>query len=145
MRELENSKANGLGIPLPAGRTRFYRRDDADNRLEFVGENAIDHSPKEELLRIYTGDAFDLVGERKCTDFKSEPANVEETFEVRVRNKKDVAVEVRVFERMWRWSNWEVLEKSHEFVKLDAFSIEFRPQAPANGEVVLTYRIRYHW
>src|SRR5258705_11943401 len=84
MRELMNTKANRLGIPLPAGRTRFYRRDDADNRLEFVGENTIVHTPKDELLRIYTGDAFGLVGERKGTDFKAvSPHAVEEAFEVR--------------------------------------------------------------
>jgi hypothetical protein len=141
-----NTKANGLGIPLPAGRTRFYRRDDADNRLEFVGENTIAHTPKDELLRIYTGDAFDLVGERKCTDFKAvSPTVVEEAFEIRVRNKKDVPVEVRVYERLWRWSNWEVLEKSHEFAKLDAGSIEFRVGVPSNGETVVTYRVRYWW
>jgi hypothetical protein len=145
MRALANTKANGLGIPLPAGRTRFYRRDDADQRLEFVGENTIDHTPADELLRIYTGDAFDLVGERKATDFKSAANEMEEAFEIRVRNHKDKAVEVRVFERLWRWGNWNVIEKSHDFVQLDAASIEFRVQVPASGETVVTFRVRYRW
>jgi len=68
MREFENSEKNGLGQPLPKGRARFYRRDDADGRLEFTGENLIDHTPKNETVRLYTGDAFDIVGERKRTD-----------------------------------------------------------------------------
>jgi len=146
MRELANTKANGLGIPLPKGRTRFYRRDDADGRLEFVGENMIDHTPTDEVLRIYTGDAFDVVGERKCTDTKVVVGRVcEEALEIRVRNHKKTPVEVRVYERLWRWSNWQIVEQSHEHAKLDAASIEFRVAVPAHGESVVTYRVRYDW
>lgn len=147
MREFVNSQANGLGIPLPKGKTRFYRRDDADGRLEFTGENRIDHTPKDETVRIYTGDAFDLVGERKRTDFRlsSNQQQMEESFEIRVRNRKPEAIEVRVFERLYRWVNWQVIQKSHEFTKQDAQSIEFRVQVPAGGETVVTYRVRYDW
>lgn len=147
MREFTNSQANGLGIPLPKGRTRFYRRDDADGRLEFTGENTIDHTPKDELVRIYTGDAFDIVGERKRTDFSvtNGDKQMEESFEIRVRNRKDAPVEVRVFERLYRWVNWQVIQKSHEFVKTDAQSIEFRVPVAAGGETVVTYRVRYNW
>ncbi|HEX5054781.1 MAG TPA: hypothetical protein VFZ65_23595 [Planctomycetota bacterium] len=147
MREFANTKANGLGMPLPKGRTRFYRRDDADGRLEFTGENLIDHTPKDETLRIHTGLAFDIVGERRRTDFRYENGNkqMEESFEIRVKNHKDAAVEVRVAEHLYRWVNWTVIQKSSEFVKVDAQSIEFRVQVPANGEQVVTYRVRYDW
>src|SRR5262249_51164192 len=81
MREFENSAKNKLGIPLPAGRVRFYRQDD-DGRLEFVGENRIDHTPKDELIRVYTGNAFDVVGERKSTNYNVDSNNhwAEESF-----------------------------------------------------------------
>lgn len=147
MREFVNTKANGLGIPLPKGRTRFYRRDDADGRLEFTGENLIDHTPRDEKVRIYTGDAFDVVGERKRTDYglSSSQHQLEEAFEIRVRNRKDKAIEVRIAERLYRWLNWQVIQKSHDFVQVDAQNIEFRVQVPAGGEQVVTYRVRYDW
>ena len=147
MREFENSEDNGLGQPLPKGRTRFYRRDDADGRLEFTGENTIDHTPKNETVRIYTGDAFDIVGERKRTDYllTSRQDQLEEAFEIRLRNRKAEPVEVRVTERLYRWVNWEVVAKSHEFQKTDAQNIDFRVTVPADGETVVTYRVRYDW
>ncbi|HWA09405.1 MAG TPA: hypothetical protein VG838_08150 [Opitutaceae bacterium] len=147
MREFDNTEANGLGQPLPKGRTRFYRRDDADGRLEFTGENLIDHTPKNETVRIYTGDAFDLVGERKRTDYvlNSRNDSAEEAFEIHVRNRKSEAVEVRVAERLYRWTNWEIVQKSHDFIKTDAQNVEFRVNVPADGETVVTYRVRYNW
>lgn len=147
MREFENSQANGLGIPLPKGRTRFYRRDDADGRLEFTGENRIDHTAKDERLRIYTGDAFDIVGERKRVDFQRDENKdqMEESFEIRVRNRKTETVEVRVAEALYRWVNWSVTQKSHDFVQTDAQHVEFRIQVPPNTEQVVTYRVRYSW
>lgn len=147
MREFENSQANGLGLPLPQGRLRFYRRDDADGRLEFTGENVIDHTPKDERLRFYTGNAFDLVGERKRLDYESQEGRkvAEEEFEVRVRNHKQEPVEVRIVEHLYRWSNWTVLRESHEHVKTDAQTIEFRVPVPKDGEQVVTYRVRYQW
>jgi len=147
MREFQNTKENGLGIPLPKGRTRFYRRDDADGRLEFTGENEIDHTPRDETVRIYTGDSFDVVGERKRTDFALNNGRdqMEEQFEIRVRNRKDTTIEVRIAERLYRWVNWNVIQKSHDFVQSDAQNIEFRVQVPPGGEQVVTYRVRYDW
>jgi len=146
VREFRNDEKSGLGIPLPKGKVRFYTRD-KDGQLEFTGENLIDHTPKDETVRIYTGDAFDVVGERKRTDYQvhNGQRQMEEAFEVKVRNKKDAAIEVRVFERLYRWINWQVIQKSHDFVKVDAQSIEFRVQVPAGGENVVTYRVRYDW
>jgi hypothetical protein len=147
MREFKNSAENGLGQPLPKGRARFYRRDDADGRLEFTGENTIDHTPKNETVRIYTGDAFDVVGERKRTDYvlNSRQDQLEEAFEIRVRNRKTEPVEVRIAERLYRWMNWEIVAKSHDFEKTDAQDVEFRVTVSADGETVVTYRVRYDW
>ena len=145
-REFKNSEANQLGIPLPKGRIRFYAQDD-DRQLEFVGENNIEHTPKDELVRVFIGDSFDLVGERKQTDFQLDEANhvVEETFDVTLRNRKKEAVEIRVVEHLFRWSNWSIVEKSQEFQKTDAQSIEFRVPLKPDEEKVVTYKVRYTW
>ncbi|MFZ5495982.1 MAG: DUF4139 domain-containing protein [Verrucomicrobiota bacterium] len=147
MREFRNSEDNGLGLPLPKGRTRFYRQDAADGRLEFTGENVIDHTPKNETVRLHTGDAFDLVGERRRTDFvlNNRQDQMEEAFEIKVRNRKTEPVEVRVAERLYRWSNWAVVDKTHDFEKRDDRNIEFRVTVPADGETVVRYRVRYDW
>lgn len=147
MREFKNSAENGLGVPLPQGRMRFYRRDDADGRLEFTGENTLDHTAKNETVRLYTGDAFDVVGERKRTDFalNNRQSQMEEAFEITVRNRKAEPVEVRVVERLYRGVNWLVLAQSRDFAKTDAQTIEFRVPVPAEGETVVTYRVRYDW
>ncbi len=146
-REFKNTKENGLGLPLPKGRTRFYRSDDADGALEFTGENALDHTPEGETVRIYTGDAFDLVGERKRTDYKLSNRNdeLEEAFEIRLRNRKKEPVEIRVTERMYRWFNWSLLENSEPYVKTDDRNIEFRVTLASDEEKVVTYRVRYDW
>ncbi|HUR46969.1 MAG TPA: hypothetical protein VMZ27_13910 [Candidatus Saccharimonadales bacterium] len=146
MREFANTEKNKLGVPLPKGRVRFYRRND-DGQLEFTGENTIDHTPAGENLRIYTGDAFDLVGERKRTNFKMDNnrENVDETFEIKLRNRKKEDVEIRVVEHLYRWSNWEVTEKSNAFLKTDAQTIEFRIAVKPDEEKVLSYSVHYSW
>jgi hypothetical protein len=145
-REFKNTEANKLGIPLPKGRVRFYSQDD-DRQLEFVGENNIDHTPKNELVRLYIGDSFDLVGERKRTDFKSNEANriFDETYEIKVRNRKKDPVEIRVVEHLFRWSNWTVTDKSQDFVKTNAQTIEFHVALKPDEEKIVTYKVRYTW
>ncbi len=145
-RQIVNSAKNGLGIPLPKGRVRFYRRD-ADGHLEFIGENTIDHTPKDETLRVYTGNAFDLTGERRQTDFHSNSSNTvsDETFEIKVRNHKAVPVEFRVVEHLYRGLTWAILEHSQEFVKTDAHTIEFRVPVAPNRQGVVTYTAHYTW
>jgi len=147
MREFRNSEENKLGLPLPKGRMRFYRRDDADARIEFTGENELDHTARNELIRVKTGDAFDVVGERTRTDFQGQNRQdyAEETFEIKVRNRKTDAIEVRVVEHLYRWTNWSVIQKSDDFTKQDAQTIEFRVKVPADSEKVVTYRVRYDW
>jgi len=147
MKEFENSEKNNLGIPLPRGVVRFYRRDD-DGQLEFTGENIIDHTPKDETVRVYTGNAFDLVGERKRTDYQIDTARnwLDEAFEIKVRNHKDKdSVEIRVVEHLYRWINWEIVEKSDDFVKTDSQTVEFRVQVPIGQEKVVTYKVHYTW
>jgi hypothetical protein len=146
MQEFKNSAENHLGIPLPKGRVRFYRRDD-DGQLEFTGENEIDHTPKDELIRIYTGNAFDLTGERRRVDYKlnQQARWVDESFEIKVRNHKTTPVEVRIVEHLYRWSNWDIAKSSDPFKKVDSQTAAFNVQIPPDGEKVLTYQVHYSW
>ena len=145
-REFKNSEANKLGIPLPKGRVRFYSQDN-DRQLEFVGENNIEHTPKEEIVRLFIGDSFDLFGERKQTEFKVNEANhtLDETFEIQLRNRKKEAVEIRVLEHLFRWTNWTIMDKSQEFQKTDAQTIEFRVPLKPDEEKTVTYKVHYTW
>jgi hypothetical protein len=146
MQEFKNSKANNLGMPLPKGRLRFYRRDD-DGQVEFTGENTIDHTPTDETIRVYTGNAFDIVGERRRTNYRLDTNHnsLDEAFEIKVRNHKKEAVEVRVVEKLYRWITWDIQQKSDPFNKLDSKTIEFRVQIPPDGEKVVTYTAHYSW
>ena len=145
MREFKNSEANHLGIPLPKGRVRFYRRD-SDGQLEFTGENTIDHTPKDETLRAFTGDAFDLTGERKRTNFKvNNYNNADESFEIKLHNHKKEPVEIRVVEHLYRWTNWDITEASDTWLKTDAQTIEFRVQVKPDEEKTVTYTAHYSW
>ena len=146
-REFKNAETNRLGIALPKGKLRFYRRDDG-GQLQFVGENVIDHTPRNETVRVTTGNAFDLVGERKQTDFRVDTGEkwVDETFEIKLRNhKKGAAVEIRVVEHLYRWSNLNITAKSDEFVKKDAQTIEFRVPVKPDEEKTVTYTVHYSW
>jgi hypothetical protein len=144
MREFKNSEENHLGMPLPTGRIRVYRRDDADGRLEFVGEDNIEHTPKNELVRIRTGDAFDVVAERTATNQNSSrfQGTSEQAYEIKLRNRKTEPVEVRVVEKLYG-PNWTIIEKSDEFTKKDAQTIEFRVKLDPDQVHVLDYRVRY--
>ena len=146
MREFENTEENHLGMPLPAGRVRFYRQDD-DGQLEFVGENKIDHTPKDEPLRVYTGNSFDLVGERRRTDFAvdNNATWLDEAFEIKLRNHKDEPVEIRIVEHLYRWYGWEIKEKSHDFEKTESQTVEFRVTVPPDGEQTVAYKVHYTW
>jgi hypothetical protein len=146
MQEIVNSKSNNLGMPLPKGRVRFYRRD-KDGALEFIGENEIRHTPTDETLRIFTGDAFDLVGERRQTNFQVDynAHKIDESFEIKVRNHKKESANVRVVEHLYRCVNWEIASKSDDFIKTDAHTAEFRVRIPAGAEKTLTYTVHYTW
>jgi hypothetical protein len=146
MREFYNSTTNHLGMPLPKGRLRFYRRD-ADGQMEFTGENQIDHTPRNERIRVTTGDAFDLAGERTRTDFKEDTNNrwIEESFNIKVRNHKKEPEEIQVVEHLNRWNNWNITASSQDFSKTDAQTVEFRVKVEPEGEGVVTYTVHYSW
>ena len=146
MREFMNSEANHLGIPLPKGKIRFYRRND-DGQMEFTGENMIDHTPKDETVRVYTGNVFDVTGDRRQTDYRIDNNGhmLDESFEIKLRNHKKEAVQVRVVEHLYRWSNWAVASKSDSFRKMDSRTIEFPVTIAPNSEKTVTYTVHYSW
>ena len=142
-----NSQGNHMGMPLPAGRVRVSKRDAADDTLEFIGEDAIDHTPKDERVLIKLGSAFDVVGERRQLAFSVDTSRrvMTEEIEVRLRNHKAEPVTVEVKENLYRWVNWEIVQKTHPFRKEDARTVEFPLRVPGGGEQVLRYTVRYTW
>lgn len=137
--EFRNSKKAGLGMPLPKGKIRVYK-EDTDGALEFIGEDQIDHTPKDEDVRIFLGNAFDLVGERTVTDSrKISNRSREETIEVTLRNHKDEDVVIRVVEHFW--GDWRILEKTHEPVEKDAGKAEFDVPVSPGEEAVMRVKV----
>jgi hypothetical protein len=144
----KNAQPNGLGIPLPAGKLRVSKRDEADASLEFIGEDLIDHTPRDETVRVKLGSAFDVVGERRQLDYRVDTSAkwIEEEIEVRVRNQKpDEAVAVLVRESLYRWSGWTITRKSQDFEKLDSRTVHFPVKIAPKGEAVVRYTVRYTW
>ncbi len=141
----KNAKDNGLGMPLPAGRVRVSKLDPGDKTLEFVGEDSVEHTPKDEKALIKLGTAFDVVGERKQTDFKlaSDRKWLEEEIEIKVRNHKVEPVTVLVKESLYRWLNWEIIEHAPDYDKVDARTIQFPVEVKPDGEATVRYRVRY--
>ena len=146
--EFENKVETHMGMPLPKGTVRVYKRD-SEGRAQFVGEDAIDHTPKNELVRLKLGDAFDLTARRKQTDFKSlgrqgQYRNVYEmAFEVELKNAKKEAVTVSDLEPIG--GDWEMLQHSHPFTKEAANAARFKVEVPAEGSATLSYRVRVRW
>lgn len=142
--EFKNDSAHHLGVPLPQGRLHFYRID-ADGQLQFTGDSSLDNTPSNELVRAVTGSAFDLVGERRQTEFQINEVErvATETFEIKLRNRRKEKVQIRVLEHPSRWRQWEIIAKSQEFKKLDLRTIEFRLSVEPNDEKSVTYSIRY--
>jgi hypothetical protein len=138
--KLRNDPAAGLGMPLPRGIVRVYKRD-ASGSPQFIGEDRIEHTPKDEELRLQLGNAFDIAAERKQTDFRRLSDRVfESAYEVRVRNHKDAAITVRVVEPVG--GDWTMLQNSHPFKKTQAFEVEFALPVAVDQEAVLSYRVR---
>jgi hypothetical protein len=142
----QNSRRNHMGMPLPAGRVRVSKADD-DGALEFIGEDTIDHTPKDERVLIKLGSAFDVVGERRQLAFSVDTSRrtMREQIEVRLRNHKDQPVTVEVKESLYRWVNWEITQNTHDYRKQDARTVDFPLRVPANGEQVLRYTVQYTW
>jgi len=142
----KNDDASGLGIPIPKGKVRVYKRDD-DGKEQFIGEDQIDHTPKDEEVKLYLGNAFDIVGERAQKDFKSYADGhvVEETIEIKVRNHKDETVEIQVYEHPWRWSQWDIVKSNTDWTKVDQTTLRFPVKIARGGEKTVSYTIRYSW
>jgi len=145
--EFDNKEANHLGMPLPGGRVRVNQANPNDGTLEFVGEDIIKHTPRNETLRIKLGNSFDIVGERKQTGFRidTNAKTMDESFEISVRNRKKEAATVVVREYLYRWSTWEITAKNHAFEKRDAQTIDFPVEIAADAEGRITYTVHYHW
>ncbi len=138
--QIENRKDHNLGMPLPKGTVRVYKHDQ-DGSLQFVGENTIDHTPKDEKIRMKLGDAFDVVGSRKQTDWKKIASDTYEAgFEISLRNHKKEDVTVKVIEPIP--GDWTMLSSSHNHEKSEAFTAEFNVPVPKDKESKLTYRVR---
>jgi hypothetical protein len=144
--EIRNTSANHLGIPLPSGRLRLYRRD-SRGQIEFVGESLIPHTPTEGSISIISGDVFDVKGARTQTDFhvSENGRTLDEIIQVKLTNQKPQPVVVTVLEHLYRGKNWEINDKSADYTKVDSNTIQFPIQVPAKGESTLTYSIRYSW
>ncbi|MBN1894451.1 DUF4139 domain-containing protein [bacterium] len=141
--EFKNSKSEGLGLPLPKGKIRVYKKDD-DGSQEFVGEDRIDHTPADEKMRILLGNAFDLTGERVQQSAKPVgKRSREEEWKITLRNHKKEAVEITVQERFQ--GDWSITQKSHDFRKKDARTAEFTLPLAPSGEVVLNYTVLLQW
>ncbi|HSQ65681.1 MAG TPA: hypothetical protein VLM85_20815, partial [Polyangiaceae bacterium] len=141
--DIENKEQNHMGMPLPKGTVRVYKADKSGAK-QFIGEDAIDHTPRDEKLRIKMGEAFDVVGDRKQMEWKSLGSCVSESaWEISLRNHKDTPVEVEDYEPVG--GDWEIVSESMRHEKKDAHTFTFKPKIPARGEVKLTYRVRIRW
>ncbi len=139
----ENRKSSGLGLPLPKGIVRVYQRD-AAGRTQFVGEDRIDHTPKNERVELLLGSAFDIVAERRQTEFDRISDRITESaYEIVVRNHKEEAIEIEVLEPLG--GDWTMLDSSHPFDKTNAFEARFEIRVPADGGAKLTYRVRVRY
>lgn len=135
-----NSQADGLGMPLPKGRVRVYQ-EDANHQLQFIGEDTIDHTPKDEPVRVQLGDAFDIVGQRRQTSTRVlGDRSREYSYEIDLRNHKDQAVTVDVLEH--QWGDWRIVAKNAPFTKTSATDFEFPVRVPANGAAKVDYTIQ---
>ncbi|MFB3909314.1 MAG: DUF4139 domain-containing protein [Candidatus Eisenbacteria bacterium] len=138
--EFENSEAKGLGMPLPAGTVRTYKRDSRGGQ-QFVGEDRIDHTPRNEKVRLGLGNAFDVVAERTMTDRRQISDRVwEQSYQVKLRNRKTEPVTIHVEDRFW--GDWRIVASSHPSEKKDANTAEWSIDVGADAEVTLTYTVR---
>jgi len=143
----KNAREQNMGMPLPAGRIRVSKLDEADKTLEFIGEDTIDHTARNEQLLIKLGSAFDVVGERRQVNFSVDTSRktMTEEIEVKVRNQKKESVDVMVKENLYRWTNWQISSKSHDYRKDDSRTVTFPVKIAAGAEAVVRYSVTYTW
>jgi len=139
--EFKNSEEKGLGMPLPEGIIRVYK-EDKSGAPQFVGEDKIEHTPKDEEVRIYLGNAFDIVAERTRKDYRRITNRIsEEDYEIKIRNHKEKAVVVNVLEHFW--GDWFIKSENMKGKKKDAKTNEWDVTVPKDGETVLTFTVRH--
>ncbi len=138
--KFRNSKENHLGMPLPEGVVRVYKKD-PKGQIQFIGEDRITHTPKDEEVKLEIGEAFDVVAERKQTDYRQITSGLHESeWEITLRNHKEEEVTVGIVEPLY--GNWKVIESTHPPIKVDAFTLRFDAKVPKDGEVKVRYRIQ---
>ena len=136
---LENSKDKGLGMPLPAGVVRVYKAD-SEGQLQFLGEDSIDHTPKDEEVEVVVGNAFDVTGKRIQTDYKRVSDDVwRESYEIQIKNHKSASQAVTIVEHFY--GDWEITSSSDDYEKTDAFTAEWKITVPADGEKTVSYTV----
>jgi hypothetical protein len=141
--KFKNEDKAGLGMPMPAGTIRVYQADSRGGSL-FVGEDHIDHTPKDETISLHIGNAFDIVAERKQTDYKKLSDRVYEfEYEITLRNHKDMPITVEVNEPIG--GDWEMVNSTYKFSKTAAFAAQFQVPVDKDGTSVLKYRVRVRW
>ena len=138
--KFKNSKENKLGMPLPAGIMRLYKADE-DHSLQFIGEDRIDHTPKDEEVKLKVAEAFDVVAERVQSDYRRLTSKMHESeWEITLRNHKEEAVDVGIIEPLH--GSWSVIQSTHPYKKIDAFTLRFDVHVPADGELKVKYRVK---
>jgi hypothetical protein len=138
--EFINSSGNRLGIPLPEGTVRVYKKD-RKGSLQFVGEDLIDHTPKDERVTIRTGEAFDVLAERKQTSYEKISKNVtERSYEISVRNHKEENISVTVIESMV--GDWKIIDSTHKYQVISTREVRFTVDVAAGQETLVSYRVR---
>ncbi|MCX7544683.1 DUF4139 domain-containing protein [Marinicella gelatinilytica] len=140
----KNTQKNNLGMAMPAGRIRVNQVD-SDGHLTFIGADQIGHTANNQTVSLTLGNSFDVNGERRQTNIVLGNRQIHESFEIKLTNGKKTAEHVTVKEHLYRWSNWEITEQSHDYNKTDANSIEFNVKVPAEGETILKYTVFYSW
>jgi len=143
--EFENTKKNNLGIALPKGKVRVFKKDPADDTLEFVGEDRIDHTPRKEKLLLYIGNAFDIVPEYTLVDTAPTRRKRVEIHKIELRNRKDKAVTVFVDEKFSAWINWTIDKSTHKYEKRDARTARFEVKIAPDSVATIQYTATQTW
>ena len=137
-----NKTQQGLGMPMPQGIVRVYKRDSED-QMEFLGEDSIEHTPENLERKLFVGSAFDVTGERKQTNYEDLGKRNRQTYEITLKNAKDREAEVVILEHAW--GEWKIIENSDAFEKKNVNEFEFKVKVPAKGEKKVTYTIEYSY
>lgn len=143
--EFKNDEKSNLGMPLPKGTIRVSKSDD-DGSLEFIGEDSIDHTPRDEEVEVTLGNAFDVTGTRtRVSSRKTGSTSREDTYEIVIKNHKDSAVDVTVVEHLGGWESWEIVSSSSPYEKVDSNTVNFVPTVDADGTVTISYTVELSW